>query len=171
MPVKNIFLVGMPSSGKSTLGRKLARLLNYEFVDMDKLIVDDQGMTIPAIFSSKGEDHFREVESRILKTLLPDQSYVVATGGGVPCFFDNMDYIKANGLSIFLDIPPHILAERIENHGKDDRPLLSGLTELEEELTKKYEYRLPFYSRADLTIPGELSVHKLLELLTPLLEN
>lgn len=171
MSVKNIFLVGMPSSGKSTLGRKLARLLNYQFIDMDKLIVDDQEMSIPLLFSSKGEDYFREVESRILKTLLPDQRYVVATGGGVPCFFDNMDYIKLNGISIFLDLPPGVLAARIENHGKDDRPLLSGHRQLEEELTKKYEYRLQFYSRADLTIPGEISVHKLLQQITPLLQN
>jgi shikimate kinase len=169
MSDKNIFLIGMPSSGKSTLGRKLAKLLNYQFIDTDKLIVEDQQMSIPLLFSSKGEDYFREVESRILKTILPNQRYVIATGGGVPCFFDNMDYVKATGISVFLDLPVCVLAARIENHGKDDRPLLSGLSQLEEELTRKYEQRLPFYSRADLTVPGELSVNKLHQLVTPLL--
>lgn len=159
----------MPSSGKSTLGRKLAKLLNYQFVDMDKLIVDKEGMSISQLFSSKGEPYFREVESRILKSFTPNEQMVIATGGGAPCFFDNMDFILLNGVSIFLNVPPQILARRIENHGKDDRPLLSGKTQLEEELSLKYQNRLPFYSRANLTIPGEINVNHLLETVVSLL--
>ena len=92
--MKNIFLVGMPSSGKSTLGRRLARALGYRFADLDKLIVQDQKRTIPEIFASEGEDYFRKVEQRILRATQQNRSLVVATGGGAPCFFDNMDFIK-----------------------------------------------------------------------------
>ncbi|MBU1820351.1 MAG: shikimate kinase, partial [Bacteroidetes bacterium] len=92
--MKNIFLIGMPSSGKTTLGKKLARALGYRFVDLDKLIVSDQKKSIPDIFREHGEPYFREVESRILQDTRPDHWLVVSTGGGAPCFFDNMDFIK-----------------------------------------------------------------------------
>lgn len=166
--MKNIFLVGMPSSGKSTLGRKLARALGYRFVDLDRLIVKDQGQTISELFANKGEAYFREVESRILHKTLPDHWLVVATGGGAPCFFDNMEFIKSNGLSVFLHVAPHELAERITQHARDDRPLFSGVTELEQELTSRLAARLPFYGQADLTVAGTITVGQLLVLLRPL---
>lgn len=166
--MKNIFLIGMPSSGKSTLGRKLARALSYRFVDLDKLIVKDQKKTIPEIFQEKGEGYFREVESRILHQTRPDQWLVVATGGGAPCFFDNMDFIKANGISLFINVPPAELAERILLHGKDDRPLLSGVSRLEQELEERLRVRLPFYTQADFTVTRETSkVNQLLKLVAP----
>ena len=159
--MKNIFLVGMPSSGKSTLGRRLARALDYGFADLDKLIVQDQKRTIPEIFALEGEDYFRKVEQRILRTIIPNHSLAVATGGGAPCFFDNMDFIKANGLSIFLNVAPSELAARILNHNKDDRPLLSGIENLETELTARLATRLPYYSRAEITISDKTSVKEL----------
>lgn len=167
--MKNIVLVGMMSSGKSTLGKKLARALNYKFVDLDKLIEKDQGMDIPSLFSQKGESYFRDVESRILKETIENQQVVLATGGGTPCFFDNMDFIKNLGISIFLDVPAADLARRIENHGKDDRPILSGTTSLETTLQLKIDERLPYYSRADITMKGDIEVKHLLEMLQPLL--
>ncbi|MPR36867.1 shikimate kinase [Salmonirosea aquatica] len=164
--MKNVFLVGMPSSGKSTLGRKLARALNYRFVDLDKLIVKDQKKTIPEIFREKGEGYFREVESRILHQTRPNQWLVVATGGGAPCFFENMAFIKATGISVFLNIPPAELAHRILQHGKDDRPLLSGVTQLEHELEERLRFRLPFYTQADFTVtPETCKINLILELL------
>lgn len=167
--MKNIFLIGLPSSGKSTLGKKLARLLDYRFVDMDKLIEKDQGMIIHDIFSQKGEPYFREVESRILKATIENRRVVIATGGGAPCFFDNMDFIKKSGISIFLDVHPIELAKRIQHHGKDDRPLLSNAVSLEKELEQKYQQRLPFYSRADFTISGDSDVSQLMTVVQPLL--
>ena len=77
------------SSGKSTLGKKLARLLGYRFVDLDKLIETSEGMAISTIFSLKGEDYFRELESRLLKEIHPNGNVVLASGGGTPCFFYN----------------------------------------------------------------------------------
>ena len=94
--MKNIYLIGMPSSGKSTLGKELARNLGYSFTDMDKLIETREQKTISEIFSGQGESHFRELEKKILYGFQPDQSMVIATGGGVPCFNDNMEFIKNN---------------------------------------------------------------------------
>lgn len=167
--MKNIILIGMMSSGKSTLGKKLSRSLGYKFVDLDKLIERDQGSDIPSIFSQKGESYFREVESRILKEVPPNNSIVLAAGGGTPCFFDNMKFIKNLGVSIFLDVPAADLAKRIENHGKDDRPILSGAASLELEIKRRIEERLPFYSQADFIIKGEIDVGNILEVLTVLL--
>jgi len=166
--MKNVFLVGMPSSGKSTLGRKLARALNYRFVDLDKLIVKDQKKTIPELFKEKGEAYFREVESRLLHQIRPNQWLVVATGGGAPCFFNNMAFIKSAGISVFINISPAELTQRILQHGKDDRPLLSGVTQLEQELNMRLQNRLPYYTEADFTVTHETSkVNLLLELVSP----
>ena len=159
----------MMSSGKTTLGKKLARALNYRFIDLDKLIEKDQGMEISAIFAQKGEDDFREVETRILKDTATQQGIVLASGGGTPCFFDNMKVIKEMGVSIFLDVPAEDLARRIENHGKDDRPILSGATSLVDTLRSRITDRIPYYSQADFTLKGEIDVSHLLEVLTPLL--
>ncbi|MGN7886085.1 shikimate kinase [Dyadobacter endophyticus] len=167
--MKNIILVGMMSSGKTTLGKKLARALNYQFADLDKLIEKDQGMEISAIFAQKGEPYFREVESRILKETSSQKGIVLASGGGTPCFFDNMKLIREMGVSIFLDVPAEDLARRIENHGKDDRPILSGATSLVDTLQSRITDRLPYYSQADFTLKGEIDVSHLLEILTPLL--
>ena len=167
--MKNIFLVGMPSSGKSTLGKKLARALNYRFVDLDKMIVRSEKMSINQIFAEKGEEYFRQIESALLKEIRANQWLVVATGGGAPCFFDNMDFITQTGLSVFLNVPAAELAGRILKHGQDDRPLLSGVDQLEQELAKKYEVRLPHYSRADYMITGKTTVKQLVELLRPLI--
>jgi shikimate kinase len=167
--MKNIILVGMMSSGKSTLGKKLARLLNYRFVDLDKLIETTEGMAISSIFSLKGEAHFREIESKLLKEIHPNRSVVLASGGGTPCFFDNMDYIKQLGISIFLDVPAADLTKRIENHGKDDRPILSGATFLQLEIEAKLEQRRPYYSQAEIVIHGQTEATELLKTIKPLL--
>lgn len=161
--MKNIILVGMMSSGKTTLGKKLARHLGYRFVDLDKEIEQDQGMDIPSLFSQKGEAYFRDIESRILKQIVPNSGVVVASGGGAPCFFDNMDFIKSAGVSIFLDVPAAELAKRISHHAKDDRPILSGVISLETELARRIEDRRPFYAQADFTITGATDVERLIE--------
>jgi shikimate kinase len=167
--MKNIFLVGMPSSGKSTLGKKLARALNYRFIDLDKMIIKEEKKSINQLFGENGEGYFREVESRLLKEIKPEHWLVIATGGGAPCFFDNMDFIKGNGLSIFLNIPASELAERISRHNKDDRPLLSGIEGLEQELESKHKIRFPYYSRADYIITEDTTVRQLVDLVKPII--
>ncbi len=163
--MKNIILVGMMSSGKSTLGKKLARLLGYRFIDLDKLIETHEGMAISSLFALKGEAYFREIESKLLREILPERKVVLASGGGTPCFLENMEYIKQLGVSIFLDVPATDLAKRIENHGKDDRPILSGVTSLETEIHNKIEQRRPFYEQADHIVHGQTEANELLKVI------
>ncbi|MDR6560301.1 MULTISPECIES: shikimate kinase [Arcicella] len=166
--MKNIFLIGMPSSGKSTLGRHLAKRLDFQFVDMDELIEKQELMTIPEIFKYKGEDYFRQVESKVLKAIQAEQKLVIATGGGVPCFFDNMDFIKANGTSIFLNVQPEDLLKRIQKSDVNHRPLINRNTTedtLLKSLQERCAARLPYYQRADIQIDGNIDVDQLLWIL------
>lgn len=154
----------MPSSGKSTLGRRLANELHYRFVDTDKIIVREENRSIAEIFERSGESYFREVEARVLRTIRPGSALVVATGGGMPCFHDNMDYIKASGVSIFLNITPEILAERMVAHALRDRPLFDNYDpELVVKLRHRYETRLPVYAQADIRIDGPADEQALLQ--------
>ncbi len=166
--MKNIFLIGMPSSGKSTLGRSLAKALDYHFFDMDKVIEELEQMTIVEIFEEKGEDYFRKLERKVLKTLPPNNRLVVSTGGGVPCFFENMTLIKDRGMSIFLDVKPEIIAERIVNSKKQDRPHYNtNDPQLLKNLKEKYQQRLPFYTQADHHIKGDNISLEALLVVTP----
>lgn len=153
----------MPSSGKSTIGKQLARELHYRFTDTDKLIVRQEGRSINDIFAQSGEDYFRRVESEVLHSIRPGSSMVIATGGGVPCFFKNMDYIKATGISVFFDVAPEIILQRMLAHAVADRPLYQqNDPALLENLRKKYTDRLPFYSQADIVIAGETNAAEVL---------
>ncbi|RXK47113.1 shikimate kinase [Aquirufa rosea] len=166
--MKNIYLIGMPSSGKSTLGKELARSLGFSFTDMDKLIETREQKTISEIFSTYGEAHFRELERKTLHGFQPDQSMVIATGGGVPCFFDNMDYMKKNGISIFLNVELDDLAKRLYKAQGNNRPLLDKSQSEEAVIAtikKTFEERLPFYKQADIQVDGEISVNQLLWLI------
>jgi shikimate kinase len=165
--MKNVILVGMMSSGKTTLGKKLARALNYQFVDLDKLIEQDQKAAISTIFAEKGEAYFREVENKMLKQIAGEKNLVLASGGGTPCFFDNMALINQMGVSVYLDVPAAELAKRIENHGKDDRPILSGAQSLRETLQSKITERAPYYSKANFTLKGDIELNHLLEIILP----
>lgn len=152
--MKNIFLIGMPSSGKSILGQALAGLLRYQFLDLDAAIVEAEKMTIPAIFKEKGEPYFRVVESRELRVIKPNSKLIVATGGGAPCFHNNIQFIKENGLSIFLDVSPKELLRRMTSSNKNERPLFDTQNDaaLLDTLQQKYQDRLPVYSQADYRI-------------------
>jgi shikimate kinase len=166
--MKNIYLVGMPSSGKSTLGKELARNLGYSFTDMDKLIETREQKTISEIFSNYGEAHFRELEKKTLHGFQPDQSMVIATGGGVPCFHDNMEFIKANGVSIFLNVDVNDLAKRLYKAQGNNRPLLDKTQTEEvviETIKKTFLERLPEYQKSDIQVDGEITVSQILWLL------
>ncbi len=148
-----IFLIGMPGSGKTTLGRKVAEHLGVDFIDLDAEIEKSEGMSIPEIFSSRGEDHFRLVESTLLRTWAARSlSFVMATGGGAPCFHKGIEVINEYGLSVFLDCPVDELLERVKRNR--ERPLL--LADGEEALRKKLEVmrasRLDCYRQAKITL-------------------
>ncbi len=169
--MKNIFLIGMPSSGKSTLGKQLAKRLDYQFVDTDDLIENQEIASVSDIFKYKGEEYFRLAESKILKEIQPNQKLIVATGGGMPCFHGGMDFIKSNGTSVFLNVPPEDLLKRIQKSDANNRPLIDKKTSQQALLTNiknRYESRLQFYEQADIQIDGSIDVDQILWLLEEL---
>ena len=121
----NIILVGLPGAGKSTFGKRLAHRLSLDFFDLDDLIVTSQQKSINQIFSEQGEEVFRNIEHQTLSNFCEQHDhYLLSTGGGTPCFRDNMSLIKSVGYSIFLNPPLEIIIERVSNN--DKRPLLAG---------------------------------------------
>ena len=148
-----IYLIGMPGSGKSTLGRKLTKELLVEFVDLDNEIETRERKSIKEIFSLHGEDYFRQIESKVLLEWSASSiSFVMATGGGTPCFYKGIEVINKTGLSIFLDVPVSQLLARLAK--KTDRPLLSASDkqEMEEKLTALRSRRLSIYQQAHITL-------------------
>ena len=135
----NIYLIGLPGSGKSTVGKKLAKELNYEFVDTDNLIEKEAMMFIDEIFNSYGEEYFRDLERNILATLKEKDNLVISTGGGIIKNKANKELM--NGKCIFLDVPLDTLDERLKK-SRTIRPLLNDYTiyELYEERKDLYDY-------------------------------
>lgn len=150
-----IFLIGFMGCGKSTLGRKLATKLGYDFIDIDQQIEKQIGMSIGAYFGANGETAFREFERKTLQEFNYPSNCVVATGGGAPCYFDNMEWINNNGTSVYLEMSAAALARRLEN-GKDKRPLLKDMNseEMIHFIEHKLEERNPFYLQASLKVNG-----------------
>ncbi len=170
--MKNIYLIGMPSSGKSTLGKELSKHIRYRYLDTDRIITKETGQKVKDIFSLQGESYFRDLEHKTLHNIRADSKLVISTGGGMPCFNDNMTYIKQNGISVFLNVPIEIIYDRIKRHSANDRPLLDKQkSDVLQTLKDKHAERLQFYSQADVTIDGEITVHELLEILKPFIGN
>lgn len=150
-----IFLVGMPGSGKTKIGRALGRTLGLAFYDLDEEIVQREGRSINDLFRDEGEPYFRELERRCLhRAALREEAFVLATGGGAPCFFDNMDYMNRKGITVFLDVPVREIASRMVRKGTHKRPLLKDVSKerLLQALEDKYSQREPYYSMASLRI-------------------
>lgn len=169
---RNVYLLGMPSSGKSTLGRGLARALGYGFVDLDKHIEARAGTTIARLFADHGEEYFRELERDELRRVPMDAGLVVSTGGGAPCFFDSMDFIRQAGVSVFLDVPVEVLYDRMRRTHRNDRPAFQkDDPALLQTLAARRAQRLPFYTRADATLAGETEISVLVQRVAGLLND
>ncbi|NVM61805.1 shikimate kinase [Mucilaginibacter sp. SG538B] len=161
------FIVGFMGCGKTTWSRKLAAKWGYAFIDLDHVLEAKAGMSIAEYFSSFGEDAFRKLESQVLKETEYAENTVVSTGGGLPCFFDNMDWMNANGKTLYIKLSPKTLADRLEN-SKTIRPVLQGKKgdELVEFITGKLAEREGFYLQASNIVEGiDMSVEKLEEAL------
>ena len=146
-----IYLVGLPGCGKSTLGKQLSKRLNIPFIDLDMAIEQREGIAVKDIFKQKGEDYFRKVESDTLKKVsegLPE--FIIATGGGAPVFFDNMEYMNRLGQTVFLDVPAREITNRILKSNKEERPLLARLApdELKDQIEFLRSQRINFYNLA-----------------------
>lgn len=120
-----IYLIGYMGCGKSTLGRRLSVHVGLQFVDMDHYIEERNYKTIPQIFAEEGEAEFRNKERKALEELSEFTDIVIATGGGAPCFFDNINMMNQTGKTIYMNIDPEILADRLMN-SKTERPLIKG---------------------------------------------
>lgn len=159
-------MLGMPSSGKSTLGRQLAKELNYDFIDLDKKIEISEGKKINEIFTLEGEDYFRKLETEQLKKIEANNRLVIATGGGTPCYNNNLALIKEIGISVFLDVKPFKLEERMRNSKKNNRPLFSLESDsLLDTLTATYDSRIDIYNQADIVIEGDTDANTIMWIL------
>jgi len=143
-----IYLTGFMGSGKTTVGRALARRLEVPFVDLDQEIEAREGKTVRRIFEERGEPGFRMLEAEALRGTLALPDVVVATGGGTLTFEGNVRLVAANGLSVWLNPAFATIASRIGGRGKADRPLFKD----EVQALALYRERLPAYRRADLTV-------------------
>ena len=150
-----IFLIGFMGCGKTTMGKKFAAKQGFQLVDVDLEIERAAGSTIAEYFSNHGEDEFRKLESDTLKNFPYAENAVVATGGGSPCFFDNMDWMNANGVTIYIELSPTALAKRLES-GMAKRPLLANLSEQEliQFIEKKLGEREEQYKKAQIILSG-----------------
>ena len=151
-----IFLIGFMGSGKTTIGRRLVERIGFDFVDTDSFIEMQQGSTVSEIFARFGEVAFREMERCILQEIQKLEYAVVSTGGGMPCFGDNMDVMLASGKVVYLKTSPQALTRRLLR-SRIERPLIKGKTEkeLEQFIVEKLAEREPFYNRAHIIVQTE----------------
>jgi len=153
-----IILVGLPGSGKSTLGKALAVQLGFSFYDLDELIEMQEGISVADIFYEKGEGYFRQAETRALEeNLRTEEALILATGGGAPCFNSNMDRINQYGISVFLDVPFGQILSRLTSGEVELRPLFQGLDtgEITAKLKDLYANRIHYYDQAKIKLSGE----------------
>lgn len=165
--MKPVFLIGYMGSGKSTYGKLLADETGLAFVDTDDYIVERSGCSIPELFAEKGESGFRRMERSCLEELCLRRDTIIATGGGMPCFGDNMALMRRSGLTIYLETPVSVLVERLAGTG-GQRPLLRGKTsgELRQFVERALEERKPFYEQASCRVDSDCPdvVHLLAQL-------
>lgn len=158
-----IYIVGMPGSGKSYLGRKISQTLKLQFIDLDDLIEKHEKKLIRTIILENGEKYFRELEQNILHQTELKNKFVISCGGGTPTFFDNMDWMKKNGIVLWINTPLEIISERISKN-ITRRPLFIGLSkeEINKKLLELSQKRAPFYKKSNITI--DISKQKKLSL-------
>ncbi len=151
-----IYLIGFMGSGKTTSGKKLAAQLDYNFVDLDFLIEEKYKISIPDIFDRFDEDVFRKIEHDTLLDTKSFQNTVISTGGGTPCFYNNMEIINSNGTSVYLLLHPKSIQKRLLA-SKKKRPLIMNKSEDEifDFIELKLEEREQYYKKANFTIKAE----------------
>jgi len=150
----HIYLLGFMGCGKTTLGKKIAARLGRPFIDLDEKIEEMAGQPVKTIFEQAGEAHFRKLEQQALEAVAAQQeAVVIATGGGTPCFFDNMELINRTGASIYLKGSPRFLCSRLQRQ-QADRPLIADLEkdDLLPYIKKLLAQREPWYLHAHLVL-------------------
>ncbi len=151
------FLVGFMGSGKTNIGKRLATLLGYSFIDLDQLLEERLNTTVSEYFEREGEAAFRTKENELLNEIAnSSEAVILSTGGGAPCFFDAMETMNSHGCTIYIQVTPEGLYNRLK-HASKSRPLLKGRAEkdLQSYIQQLLQKREQFYKQAQLTIDGE----------------
>lgn len=149
-----LYLMGYMATGKSTLGRKVAKRTELPFLDTDKMLEDAEGAACADIMTYAGEEYFREAERRALEQTAEYEDVIVSTGGGLPVWGDNQAWIAEHGVSVYLKRTPEQILSRLSPHGRQKRPKFRGKSD-EELLQFMHEHlaeREPIYAKADVVI-------------------
>lgn len=151
-----LFLIGMMGTGKTYWCKKLAKKLKVGGYDLDFLIESNEERSIAEIFAESGEVYFRRTESKMLHWFKEKKAFVLATGGGTPCYHENMQWMNEQGITIWIDEPVDTLLQRLKPE-KEHRPLIKDLSdeELKQFLTEKLVQRYPFYHQATYHLKGD----------------
>ena len=151
-----IFLTGYMGAGKTTLGRALAAEMGIPFIDLDHYIEKRHCKTIAQLFAEKGEEGFREIERRMLHEVGEFEDVIISTGGGTPCFFDNIEYMNSQGTTVYLDVPVERLFIRL-SIARSKRPLIKEKNdeELMAFIIEQLEKRAPHYSKAQYSFKAD----------------
>ena len=159
--MERIFMIGYMGSGKTTIGKRLAKLLSLSFVDLDAYIENKYRKTISALFAEKGEEGFRKIENRSLQEVAAFEDVIISTGGGTPCFFNNMEIMNGTGLTIYLQAHPEDLADHLLD-SKTVRPLIAGKSreQLIPFITEHLEQREYYYRKAQVIYPIDRMITK-----------
>jgi shikimate kinase len=161
-----IFLIGFMGSGKTHWGRLLHQKVDIPFFDLDEQVVNHEGKSIQEIFSEHGEEYFRLVEKDVLHIITESHdSFVMACGGGTPCYFKNIDYMNRLGTTVWINTPIAILFERLIRE-KDKRPMIRDLSDgqLKSFIARKFSDRKIYYEQADVVVDDEpVQLEKLIE--------
>lgn len=156
--MNRIYLIGYMGTGKTTLGKALSEKLGYRFIDLDHYIQELYGKTVAELFSEYGEAGFREIENKTLREVAAFDDAVISTGGGTPCFFDNMDVMNNSGTTVYLKASPEALFNRlsIPEH-KEKRPLIKNMDEkdLLQFIAENLAKREAFYEQAHIVFETE----------------
>ena len=154
--MKRIFLIGYMGAGKTTLGKVLAMRMNLSYIDTDHYIENRYHKKISEIFATEGEGHFREIEHRILLEVSEFENIVVSTGGGTPCFNNNMNIMNDLGTTVYLETSAEELAARLKV-SKNVRPILSKYSgsELIDFIRENLDKRKVFYEQAKIRFNAE----------------
>lgn len=151
-----LYLIGYMATGKSTIGRKVAKRTELPFFDTDKMVEEAEGAEVADIITYAGEEYFREAERRALEATAAEESAIISTGGGLPVWGDNQAWIAEHGISVYLKRTPEQILSRLSPHGRQKRPKLRGRSD-EELLQFMHEHlaeREPLYMKADVVMDG-----------------
>ena len=148
-----VFLIGMPACGKTSIGKRLAKKLQFTFIDLDHHLADKENKSVATIFSEKGEDFFRELEAKYLKEISNTKTdTIISVGGGTPCFHNNLAFMLSSGKVFYLNASAETLFLRLKEDTK--RPMFIGLTEgqIKDKINLVLQQRETFYLQAHHTI-------------------